>query len=99
MTVLLTMSVVGLVLFLGTDWVIVGIVVRTLGTDGVVLSGVANKLVMAECWWMACSVISTSCRISSAPLELVMSLIAFAQSVIAFMTLSAWVMVGLVICL
>jgi hypothetical protein len=30
-------------------------------------------------------------------LGLVMSLIAFAQSAIAFMTLSAWVMVGLVI--
>ena len=97
MTVLLTMSVVGLVLFLGTDWVIVGIVVRTLGTDGVVLSGVANDLPIAGCWWMACSVSSTSCHISSVPLGLVMSLIAFAQSMIAFMTLSAWVMVGLVI--
>ena len=84
---------------LGPDWVIVGIVVRTLGTDGVVLSGVANELVMVECWWMACSISSTSCRISSAPLELVMSLIAFAQSAIAFMTLSVWVMVGLVTCL
>jgi hypothetical protein len=81
----------------GTDWVLVEIVVRTLGTDGVVLSGVANELVMVECWWMACSVSSTSCRISSAPLELVMSLIAFAQSAITFMTLSVWVMVGLVI--
>ncbi len=99
MTVLLTVSVVGLVLFLGTDWVIVGIVVRTLGTDGVVLSGVANELAMAECWWMACSVSSRSCHISSVPMELVMSLIAFAQSAITFMTLSAWVMVGLVICL
>jgi len=84
---------------LGTDWVIAGIVVHTLGIDGVVLSGVANELVMAECWWMACSVSSTSCRISSAPLELVMSLIAFVQSAIVFVTLSAWVMVGLVICL
>ncbi len=84
---------------LGTDWVIVGIVVRTFGTDGVVLFGVANKLAMVECWLMACPVSSMSCHISSVPLELVMSLIAFAQSVIAFMTLSAWVMVGLVICL
>jgi len=84
---------------LGTEWVIVGNVVCTLGTDGVVLSGVANDLTMAGCWWMAWSVSSTSCRISSAPLGLVMSLIAFAQSVIAFMTLSAWVMVGLVILL
>ena len=84
---------------LGTDWVIVGIVVRTFGTDGVVLSGVANELAMVECWLMACSVSSMSCHISSVLLELVMSLIAFAQSVIAFMTLSAWVMVGLVICL
>jgi hypothetical protein len=84
---------------LGIDWVIAGIVVRTLGADGVVLSGVANELVMAECWWMACSVSSTNCCTSSAPLELVMSLIASAQSAIAFMTLSAWVMVGLVICL
>ena len=67
----------------------------TLRTDGVVLSS-ANDLTMAGCWWMACSVSSTSCRISSAPLGLVMSLIAFAQSVIAFMILSAWVMVGLV---
>jgi hypothetical protein len=32
-------------------------------------------------------------------LGLVMSLIAFAQSAIAFMTLSAWVMEGFVICL
>ncbi len=84
---------------LGTDGVIVGIVVRTLRTDGVVLSGVVNDFAMAECCWMACSVSSTSCRISSAPLGLVMSLIAFAQSAIAFMTLSAWVMVGFVICL
>ncbi len=82
---------------LGTDGVIVGIVVRTLRTDGVVLSGVANNFAMAECWWMACSVSSTSCHISSAPLGLVMSLIAFAQSAIAFMTLSAWVMEGFVI--
>ena len=52
---------------LRTDWVIIGAVMRTLGTDGVVLSGVANDLAMAECWWMACSVSSTSCRISSAP--------------------------------
>jgi len=42
---------------------------------------------------------STSCRISSVPLGLVMSLIVFAQSAIAFMTLSAWVMVGLVMVL
>jgi len=84
---------------LRTEWVIVGNVVCTLGTDGVLLSGVANDLMMAGCWWMAWSVSSTSCRISSAPLGLVMSLIAFAQSVIAFMTLSAWVMVGLVILL
>ena len=82
---------------LGTAWVIVGIAVRTLGTDGVVLSGVANELAMVECWWMAGSVSSTSCHISSVPLELMMSLIAFAQSAIAFMTLSAWVMVGLMI--
>jgi hypothetical protein len=82
---------------LGTDGVIVGIVVCTLGTDGVVLTGVANNLSMAGCWWMACSVSSTSCRISSAPLELVMSLITFAHSAIAVITLSAWVMVGLVI--
>ena len=75
------------------------IVVHTLGIDGLVLSGVVDELAMAECWWMACSVSSTSCRISSVPLGLVMSLIAFAQSVIAFMTLSAWVMVGLVILL
>ena len=84
---------------LGTEWVIVENVVRTLGTDGVVLSGVTNNLTMAWCWWMAWSVSSTSCHISSVPLGLVMSLIAFAQSVIAFMTLSAWVMVGLVILL
>jgi hypothetical protein len=84
---------------LGTDWVIVGIVMCTIGTDGVVLSGVANKLAMVECWWTACSVSSTSCHISSVPLELVMPLIAFAHSAIAFMALSAWVMVGLVICL
>ena len=82
---------------LGTEWVIVGIVMCTLGTDGVVLSGVANDLTMAGCWWMACSVSFTSCCISSAPLGLVMYLIAFVQSAIAFMTLSAWVMVGLVI--
>ena len=82
---------------LGTEWVIVGDVVCTLGTDGVELTGVANDVTMAGCWWMAWSVSSTSCRISSAPLGLVMSLIAFAQSAIAFMTLSAWVMVGLVI--
>ena len=74
---------------LGTDWVIVGIAVCTLGTDGVVLSGVANDLTMAGCWWMACSVSSTSCRISSVPLGLVMSMIVFAQSGMAFMTLSA----------
>ncbi len=84
---------------LGTDWVLVGIAMRTFGTDGVVLSGVANELAMVECWWMACLVSSTSCCISSAPLELVISLIAFAQSAIAFMTSSVWVMVGLVICL
>ena len=84
---------------LGADGVIVGIAVRTLGTDWVVLSGVANDFAMAECWWMACSVSSTSCRISSAPLGLVMSLIAFAQSAIAFMILSAWVMEDFVICL
>ncbi len=84
---------------LGADGVIVGIAVCTLGTDWVVLSGVANDFAMAECWWMACSVSSTSCRISSAPLGLVMSLIAFAQSAIVFMTLSAWVMEGFVICL
>jgi len=82
---------------LGTEWVIVGNVMCTLGTDGVVLSDVANNLTMAGCWWMACSVSSTSCHISSVPLVLVMSLIAFAQSAIAFMTLFAWVMVGLVI--
>ena len=82
---------------LRTEWAIVGIVVCTLGTDGVVLYGVANDLTMTGCWWMACSESSTSCRISSVPLGLVMTLIAFAQSVIAFMTLSAWVMVGLVI--
>ncbi len=76
-----------------------GSVPCTLGTDGVVLSGVANDFAMAECWWMACSVSSTSSRISSAPLELVMSLIAFVHSAIMFMTLSAWVMVGFVICL
>jgi len=52
---------------LGTDWVLVGFVVCTLGTDGVVLSGVANDLAMVGCWWMACSVSSTSCCISSAP--------------------------------
>jgi hypothetical protein len=52
---------------LGTDWVLVGFVVRTLGTDGVVLAGVANNLAMVGCWWMACSVSSTSCRISSVP--------------------------------
>ena len=84
---------------LGDDGVIVGIAVRTLRTDGVVLSGVANDFAMAECWWMACSVSSTSCRISSVPLGLVMSLIAFAQSAIPFMILSAWVMEGFVICL
>ena len=44
---------------LGTEWVIVGIVMCTLGTDGVVLSGVANDLTMAGCWWMACSESST----------------------------------------
>jgi hypothetical protein len=81
---------------LGTEWVIVGIVVYTLRTGGVVQTGVTNNLAMAGCWWMACSVSSTSCRISSAPLGLVMSFIAFVQSAIAFMTLSAWVMVGLV---
>ena len=83
---------------LGSEWVIVGIVVCTLGTDGVVRTGVANNLAMAGCCWMACSVSSTSCRISSAPLGLVMSLIVLAQSAITFMTLSAWawVMVGLV---
>ena len=98
-TVLSTVShwAVSVLCTLGTEWAIVGIVVCTLGTDGVVLSGVANDLTMAGCWWRACSVSSTSCRISSAPLGLVMSLIAFAQSAIAFMTLSAWVMVGLVI--
>ena len=52
---------------LGTDWVLVGFVVCTLGTDGVVLAGVANILTTVGCWWMACSVSSTSCRISSAP--------------------------------
>ena len=52
---------------LGTDWVIARIVVHTLGIDGLVLSGVVDELAMAECWWMACSVSSTSCRISSAP--------------------------------
>jgi hypothetical protein len=36
---------------LGTDWVPIGFVVFTLGTDGVVLSGVANDLAMVECWW------------------------------------------------
>ncbi len=82
---------------LGTEWVIVGNIVCTLGTDGVVLSGVANDVTMAGCWWMAWSVSSTSYCISSAPLGLVMSLIAFVQSAVAFMTLSAWVMVGLVI--
>jgi len=82
---------------LRTEWVIVGNVVCTLGTDGVVQYGVANNLLMAGCWWMACSVSSTSCRISSVPLGLLMSVIAFAQSAIAFMTLSAWVMIGLVI--
>ena len=81
---------------LGTEWVIIGIVVCTLGTDGVVQTGVANNLAMAGCWWIACSVSSTSCRISSAPMGLVMSLIVLAQSAITFMTLSAWVMVGLV---
>ncbi len=81
---------------LRTEWVIVGIGECTLGTGEVVRTWVANDLAMAGCWWMACSVSSTSCRISSAPLGLVMSLIAFAQSVIAFMTLSVWVMVGLV---
>ncbi len=84
---------------LGADGVIVGIAVCPLGTAWVVLSGVANDFAMAECWWMACSVTSTSCRISSAPLGLVMSLIAFAQSAIVFMILSAWVMEGFVICL
>ena len=84
---------------LGTDWVPVWSVLRTLGIDGVVLFGAANELAMLGCWWMACSVSSTSCLISSVPLKLVMSLIAFAQSAIAFMTLSAWVMVGLVMCL
>ena len=74
---------------LGTEWVIVGNVVCTLGTDGVVLSGVVNNLTMAGCRWMACSVSSTSCRISSVPLGLVMSMIIFVQSGIAFMTLSA----------
>ena len=78
----------------GTELVIVGIVVCTLRTDGVVQTGVANDLAMAGCWWMACSVGSTSCRIFSAPLGLVMSLIVLAQSAIAFMTLSAWVMIG-----
>jgi len=82
---------------LGTEWVIVGNIVCTLGTDGMVLSGVANDVTMAGCWWMAWSVSSTSYCISSAPLGLVMSLIAFVQSAVAFMTLSAWVMVGLVI--
>ncbi len=72
---------------LGTEWVIVRNVVCTLGTDGVVLTGVANDVMMAGCWGMAWSVSFTSCCISSAPLGLVMSLI----------TLSAWVMVGLVI--
>ena len=97
-TVLSTVShwAVSVLCTLGTEWVIVGNVVCTLGTDGVVLSGVANDVTMAGCWWMAWSVSSTSYCISSAPLGLVMSLIAFAQSVIAFMTLSAWVMVGLV---
>ena len=33
----------------GTEWVIVGIVMCTLGTDGVVLSS-ANDLTMAGCW-------------------------------------------------
>ena len=73
-----------------------GAVPGTLRTDGVVLAGVANNLAMVGCWWMACSVSSTSCCIASAPWELLMSLIAFVQSVIVFMTLSAWVMVGLV---
>ena len=72
---------------LGTEWVIVSIVGCTLGTGGVVRTGVANDLLMAGCWWMACSVSSTSYHISSAPLGLVMSLIAFAQSAITFMTL------------
>ena len=46
---------------------------------------------------MAYSVSSTSCCISSLPWAPLMSLIDFAQSVIAlFMILSAWVMVGLV---
>jgi hypothetical protein len=39
-------SVVGLVLF---DWVPVSFVVRTLGTYGVVLSGVANAVGMVVC--------------------------------------------------
>jgi hypothetical protein len=81
---------------LGTDWVLVRCVVRTLRTDGVMLSGVENVLAMVGSWWMACSVSSTSCCISSLPWAPLMSLIAFAQSVIAFMILSAWVMVGLV---
>jgi hypothetical protein len=84
---------------LRTDWVPVWSDVRTLGIDGVVLFGAANELAMLGCWWMACSVSSTSCLISSVPLKLVMLLIAFAQSAIAFMTLSVWVMVGLVMCL
>ena len=46
-----------------------------LQTDGVVRTGVVNDLAMTGCWWMACSVSSTSCRISSAPLGLVMYLI------------------------
>ncbi len=81
---------------LRTDLVLVKFVVCTLRTDEMVLAGVANNLAMVGCWWMACSVSSSSCRIASAPWELLMSLIAFVQSVIAFMTLSAWVMVGLV---
>ena len=69
---------------LGTDWVLFGFVVCTLGTDGVVLSGVVNDLVMVGCWWNACSVSSASCRFSSAPWELLMSLIVFTQAAIAF---------------
>ena len=69
---------------LRTEWVIVRIAVCTLGTDGVVLSGVVNDLVMVGCWWNACSVSSASCRFFSAPWELLMSLIVFTQAAIAF---------------
>ncbi len=34
---------------LGTDWVQFGFVVRTLGTDGVMLSGFGNILAMVGC--------------------------------------------------